>query len=71
MTGSNVSARIILGIVLVVIALVILWRHWSTDLLAFECLVGAALLVAGIHLIWLEVEGVDQTDTVVLANKKK
>jgi len=50
----GISPRIILAIIILIMAILIIWRHWTKDYLAQHNLVGATLLLIGIYLIWLE-----------------
>ena len=53
---SNVSPRIILGIIVLIIGLVMLWCFWENKLLSPPMLTGLGFVLVGAHLIWLEAE---------------
>ena len=55
---SQVSARIILPIILIVIGIVLLWKFYKKDLMDPIMLTAAGFLVAGGHGLWLELTAV-------------
>lgn len=52
----QVSARIILPIILLIIGIVLVWCYYKPSLTDPVMLTGLALIVAGAHGIWLEAE---------------
>ena len=66
-----VSARIILSIAIIIIAIVILWRNWGSDYLQIKNLVGVALLLGGIQLFLLELNESTQNDELSSNSSKK
>lgn len=50
----GISLRVILAIIILILAIVIIWKHWTKDYLSQNNLVGGTLLLIGIYLIWLE-----------------
>ena len=54
MSDPNISARIILPIVLIIIGLVILWRFYQPKFLDPVMLTGLAIVLVGVYGVWLE-----------------
>lgn len=56
MGASQISPRIILGIIIIVIGIFILWKKWDGKLTDTQVLTGIATILIGFHLSWFEID---------------
>jgi drug/metabolite transporter (DMT)-like permease len=56
MGTKQISPRITLAIVVVVIGILLLWNHWDGRLTDVAILTGIGLILVGAHLIWIEMD---------------
>lgn len=59
MVSSQISPRIILSIVVIVIGVLMLWKNWNGKLTDVPVLTAVSLIIIGSHLAWIEI---DQSD---------
>ena len=63
MQRNDVSARIILPIILIVIGAIIIWRHWNPGKLDPTMLAGVSIVLVGVYGVWLECTVLRDVDT--------
>jgi drug/metabolite transporter (DMT)-like permease len=56
MSVSQISPRIVLGIIIAIIGIFILWKRWNGKLSDTHVLTGIALILAGFQLSWMEID---------------
>jgi amino acid permease len=53
---SQISPRIVLGIIVAIIGIFILWKKWDGKLSDTRVLTAVALILIGFHLSWMEID---------------
>ena len=56
MPSRQISPRVILGIIVILIGLLMLWKSWNGRLTDSAILTGIALIIIGSQLTWCEVD---------------
>lgn len=56
MVSGQISPRVALGIAVIIIGILLLWNHWDGRLTDSAILAGIGLILAGAHLVWLEMD---------------
>lgn len=59
MVSTQISPRIVLSIVVILIGVLMLWKNWNGKLTDSAVLVGIALIIIGSHLSWIEIDESD------------
>ena len=52
----QVSPRIVLGIIVIILGLIMLWKFWAGKLSDAPVMTGIALVLIGAQLSWVEVD---------------
>lgn len=60
MVSGQISPRIVLSIVVIIIGILLLWNHWDGRLTDSAILSGIGLILVGSHLVWIEMEKKDE-----------
>lgn len=53
---SQISPRIVLGIIVAIIGIFMLWKYWDGKLTEAHVLTAIALILVGAQLSWMEVD---------------
>ena len=56
MGNRQVSPRVVLGIIVILIGLFMLWKFWAGKLTDAHILTGIALVLLGAQISWIEVD---------------
>jgi hypothetical protein len=56
MGASQISPRIVLGLIVAIIGIFILWKRWNGKLSDTHVLTAIALILVGFHLSWIEID---------------
>lgn len=56
MGARQVSPRVVLGLVVIILGLLMLWKFWNGKLSDAPVMTGIALVLVGAQMTWLEVD---------------
>lgn len=56
MGASQISPRIVLGIIIAIIGIFMLWKRWDGKLTDTHVLTAIALILVGFQLSWMELD---------------
>ena len=56
MGARQVSPRVVLGLIVIILGLIMLWKFWAGKLSDAPVMTGIALVLVGAQMTWLEVD---------------
>ena len=55
---SQISPRVVLSVVVIILGVFMLWKYWNGKLTDVHVLTSIALILIGVHLAWAEIDEV-------------
>ena len=59
MVSTQISPRVVLSVVVILIGILMLWKNWNGKLTEGSVLTAIALIIIGSHLSWIEIDESD------------